>query len=67
MADLEKLKAVIDDRGMPIKTIADRAGMKRWTLDRRIRGFGEFTASEIVGISKALRLTRGERDDIFLH
>lgn len=67
MADLVKLKSVIDDRGMGLTTIAERSGIKRWTLERRLKGFGEFTASEIVGLSRALRLTRNERDNIFLH
>lgn len=67
MADLVKLKSVIDDRGMGLTIIAERSGIKRWTLERRLKGLGEFTASEIVGLSKALRLTRSERDSIFLH
>lgn len=66
MADLERLKAVIADRGMKKIVIAKRAGMTRYTLDRRLAGFGDFRASEIVGLSKALRLTRTERDEIFL-
>ena len=67
MADLVKLKSVIDDRGMGLTIIAERSGIKRWTLERRLKGLGEFTASEIVGLSRALRLTRSERDNIFLH
>jgi predicted transcriptional regulator len=66
MTDLDRLKAVITDRGMTIKKIAERSGIPRYTLDRRLRGFGDFTASEIVGLAKALRLTKTERDDIFL-
>ena len=66
MADLERLKQVISDSGMTIKAIAERSGMKRYTLDRRLDGNGEFTASEIVGLTKALRLNVSERNEIFL-
>lgn len=66
MANLEMLKAKIEESGMPKETIAKRAGMKRWTLDRRLDGEGDFKASEIVGISKALHLKMSERNEIFL-
>lgn len=66
MANLEMLKAKIEESGMPIETLATRAGMERYTLDRRLRGLGEFKASEIVGISKALHLKMSERNEIFL-
>ena len=66
MADINKLKAKIEESGMTIPTLAKRAGMKDYTLNRRLEGFGDFTASEIVGLSKALRLKVSEREDIFL-
>lgn len=66
MTNLDALKAKIDASGMTIESIAERAGMKRYTLDRRLKGEGEFTASEIVGVSKALRLKMSERNHIFL-
>jgi DNA-binding phage protein len=66
MADLNALNAIIKDSGMTIEAIAERADMKRYTLDRRLKGEGEFTASEIVGLTKALRLKLSERNKIFL-
>lgn len=66
MADLNALNAKIKDSGMTIEAIAERANMKRYTLDRRLKGEGEFTASEIVGLTKALRLKLSERNNIFL-
>ena len=66
MVDLEKLNATVKDSGMTIKTIAERAGIPRHTLDRRLKGEGDITASEIVGLSKALRLKVSERNEIFL-
>jgi len=66
MTDLNALNAKIKDSGMTIEAIAERASMKRYTLDRRLKGEGEFTASEIVGLTKALRLKLSERNKIFL-
>lgn len=66
MTDLDALKAKIEDSGMTIESIAKRAEMKRYTLDRRLKGEGEFTASEIVGLTRALRLKVSERNQIFL-
>lgn len=66
MTDLNALSAKIKDSGMTIEAIAEKANMKRYTLDRRLRGEGEFTASEIVGLTKALRLKLSERNKIFL-
>ena len=66
MTDLERLKAVIKESGMTIKAIAERAEIPRYTLDRRLDGQGEFTASEIVGLTKALNLKMSERNKIFL-
>lgn len=66
MTDLDALNAKIKDSGMTIESIAEKASMKRYTLDRRLKGEGEFTASEIVGLTKALRLKLSERNKIFL-
>ena len=66
MANLEMLKAKIEESGMPKSTVAEQAGMERYTLDRRLNGEGDFKASEIVGLSKALHLKMSERNEIFL-
>ena len=66
MVNIEKLKTIIDDSGMTMVAISKKSGIKRETLYNRLIGVGEFTASEIVGITNALRLTKAERDDIFL-
>lgn len=46
--------------------IAKKGGIARETLYNRLNGIGEFTASEIVGLSYALKLTKKQRDEIFL-
>lgn len=66
MVDIDMLKAKISDSGMTIKTISERSGIKRYTLDRKLRGQGNFTADDIVGLTKALKLKPSERNDIFL-
>ncbi len=66
MVKLDKLKAKIAESGMTVTAIAKQSGMVRATLYHRLNGMGEFTASEITGLTRALRLTRPDRDDIFL-
>lgn len=65
MTDLEELKAIIKDSGMTVVAISEKAGMVRETLYNRLAGKGEFTASEIVGLTSALHLTMKQRDRIF--
>jgi AcrR family transcriptional regulator len=65
LTDLEKLKEVIDDSGMTMTAIAAKSGIERGTLYNRLGGKGEFTVSEIIGLSEVLRLTKAERDNIF--
>lgn len=65
MTDLEELKAIIKESGMTMIAVAEKAGMVRETLYNRLAGKGEFTASEIVGLTSALRLTVKQRDKIF--
>jgi predicted transcriptional regulator len=66
MANIEMLKNVIDDSGMTMVAISKKSGIRRETLYNRLAGVGDFTASEIVGLAKALKLSKTERDQIFL-
>jgi len=65
MPDIDLLKKIIDDSGMTIVSICNKSGIERANFYNRLNGVGEFTASEIVGLTKALRLTLEERDKIF--
>lgn len=65
MPDIDALKKKISDSGIPMTTIAKRSGIVRETLYNRLSGIGEFTASEIVGLTKTLRLSKTEREQIF--
>lgn len=66
MVNTDKLKDVIKESGMSMTAIAIKSGIVRETLYNRLNGIGEFTASEIIGLTQALSLSRSERDDIFL-
>ena len=66
MVNIDALQECIKDSGMTVTAIADKANMERTTFYNRLKGIGEFTASEIVGITKALRLSKTQRDEIFL-
>ena len=66
MVDIDRLNAKIEESGMMYKTIAERSGIATATLSRKLKGVGEFSASDIVRLSKALRLKPSERNDIFL-
>lgn len=66
MVDIQRLKALIDDSGLPMTVLSRKTGIERPTLYNRFKGVGEFTASEIVGLSKALHLTNEEVQEIFL-
>lgn len=67
MTDFDKLKRYISQSGMPMTLIAKRAGISRETLYNRLKGVGEFTSSEIVGLASTLRLSKKERDAIFFN
>ena len=64
--DLALLKERIADSGMTVKAICEKSGILRETFYNRLKG-GEFTASEIVGLTKTLKLSRSDRDKIFLN
>ena len=66
LADIKLLKERIADSGMTIKAICEKSGILRETFYNRLKG-GEFTASEIVGLTKTLKLSRSDRDKIFLN
>lgn len=66
MTDLNLLLQCIQDSGMKMNAIAEKSGISRTTLYNRLNGIGEFTATEIVGLSKTLHMPVALRDKIFL-
>ena len=65
VANVELLKEKMHDSGMTVSAIADKSGILRETLYNRMKS-GNFYASEIVSLTRVLRLSRKERDEIFL-
>lgn len=65
MVDILMLEKAIENSGMTVVAVAKKSGILRETLYNRLRGLGEFKASEIAGLSTALGLTSMERDEIF--
>ena len=66
MTDMDLLLSKIKDSGMTVVAISEKSGIDRATFYNRLKGVGEFTASEIVGLANALHLTKSDRDKIFL-
>lgn len=65
MTNFGLLKSRMTDSGMTMVAIAKKAGFTRETLYNRLNGKGEFSASEMVSLSKVLNLSNSDRDAIF--
>ena len=65
MPDLKLLERIISNSGMTMVSIAEKSGILRETLYNKVRGSSEFKASEIAGLTRALKLTSEQRDAIF--
>ena len=65
MFNAELLKEKIADSGMTMVAVAKHANIGRVTLYNRLNGKGEFTASEIIGLTNALNLSKPDREKIF--
>jgi plasmid maintenance system antidote protein VapI len=63
---LNKLKAKIVELGLNVETLADRIGMERSTLYRKLNNFEKITIGEAVRMKDALGMTDAEATDIFL-
>lgn len=66
MVNLSLLNEKIQESGMTVVSIARKTGLSRETIYNRLKGKGEFTASEIVSLTDVLHLSKADRDDIFL-
>lgn len=67
LSNTELLRNKIDESGMTMVAISEKAGISRETLYNKVNGKTEFTASEIVAMTSILSLTKKERDNIFLN
>lgn len=64
MTDVVALRKYIDDSGMTVTAVAEKAGILRETLYNRMKT-GDFKLSEICALVRVLRLNNDERDRIF--
>jgi len=65
MTNIKLLQKKVDESGMTVTAIAEQCNMLRETYYNRMNGISDFKASEISALTKTLRLTREERDNIF--
>lgn len=65
LPNLNKLQEVIDDSGMTMVSIAKKSGITRETLYNRMAGKGDFKLSEVLGLTRALKLSVKDRNSIF--
>ena len=65
MTDTTLLQAAISKSGVTITWLAHELGISREGLYNKINGKTEFKASEVVTLTKLLRLKPAERDRIF--
>lgn len=65
MPNIVLLKEKIEESGMTMVAISTKSGILRETLYNRLSGKGEFLASEIVGLTRVLKLSKTDRDKIF--
>lgn len=66
MVNTDALRASMRESGLKNGYIAEKLGLSVMSLHRKVNGVTEFKASEIVSLSDILRLTKAERDQIFL-
>lgn len=65
MTDIVALKQKMSDSGMTVVAISNKSGILRETLYNKLKGRGEFNASEMLSLSNVLGLTNDERVAIF--
>lgn len=63
---LNKLKAKIVELGLNVESLADKIGIERSTMYRKLNNFEKITIGEAVRMKDALGMTDAEATDIFL-
>ena len=62
----DELNRVIQESGMKRGSIAQALGLTDWQFSRRVNGKVAWKTNEILAFAKVLRLTKSQRDHIFL-
>jgi plasmid maintenance system antidote protein VapI len=63
---LNKLKAKIIEKGLNVEALADKIGIDRSSLYRKLNNFDKITIGEAIKMKDALEMTDEEASDIFL-
>ena len=61
-----KLKGKIVEKGMNVETLADKIGLERSTLYRKLNNFEKISIGEAIRMKTALEMTDDEAISIFL-
>lgn len=61
-----KLKAKIVEKGINVETVADRIGVDRSSLYRKLNNFEKITIGEAGKLKEVLDMTNEEASEIFL-
>ena len=64
--DLNKLKGKIIEKGLNVETLAERIGIDRSSMYRKLNKFENITIGEAKKIKAVLELTNEEASSIFL-
>lgn len=63
--NINKLKAKIVEKGMNVETVAEKIGVDRSSLYRKLNNFERITIGEACKIKSVLEMTDEEANDIF--
>lgn len=66
MTDIERLKNIIDKKGLRMSWIAEKMGVTRQCLNHKMTGRSEFSRAQVAQISEILGLSKTETFEIFL-
>ena len=66
MTNSERLRKKVEEFGITFTFLAEKIGITRESLYKKMRNETEFKASEISGVAKTLRLSQKEINEIFL-
>ena len=61
----EKLREAVKESGYKYSFLASKVGISKRVFSDRMQGRSQWKASEIYALSKELKLTPRQRDDIF--
>ena len=65
MVNIEALKGIIEDSGLTIPKIAERAGLEYRVLYNRLQGLNDFKISEVEKLQEVLKFSDRDRNRIF--